>query len=119
MSAGVLRIVDETSTGKPLREVTLELRLVRERITARELIARRVRAEAAEATRAETASADATTAAAPAAIATATAAAFTAFERNGFLLLVGDEQVEDLDDEIVIGEDVKVTFVRLVPLVGG
>jgi hypothetical protein len=47
------------------------------------------------------------------------ALAFDAFKRNGFFLLVDDRQVEDLDEEIVIGADTEVGFFKLVPLVGG
>ncbi|GAA3314483.1 hypothetical protein [Nonomuraea dietziae] len=46
-------------------------------------------------------------------------AAETAFARNGFLLLVGDRQIEDLDTEIDLIADPVVSFVRLIPLVGG
>ena len=45
--------------------------------------------------------------------------ALEAFERNGFFILVGDRQVEKLDEEIEIKVDTKVSFVKLVPLVGG
>ena len=42
-----------------------------------------------------------------------------AFERNGFLVLVDDRQVENLDDEISIQAETTVSFLKLVPLVGG
>ncbi|MEV0166650.1 hypothetical protein B0I32_13195 [Nonomuraea fuscirosea] len=42
-----------------------------------------------------------------------------AFARNGFLLLVGDRQIEDLDVLIDLAADPVVSFVKLVPLVGG
>lgn len=42
-----------------------------------------------------------------------------AFERNGFFILVDDRQAERLDDEIDIRRGTQVSFVRLVPLVGG
>lgn len=45
--------------------------------------------------------------------------ALAAFEKNGFVLLFDDRQVEDLEEEIVILPDSSATFVRLVPLVGG
>lgn len=45
--------------------------------------------------------------------------ALRAFERNGFLVLVGDRQVEDLDTVIESGTGVEVSFLKLVPLVGG
>lgn len=46
-------------------------------------------------------------------------AAVTAFGRNGFFVLVGDRQVEDLDAELTLDEASHVTFVRLIQLVGG
>ena len=46
-------------------------------------------------------------------------AALEAFERNGFLLLVDDRQIESLDEEIRVLPETQVTFLKLVPLVGG
>lgn len=45
--------------------------------------------------------------------------ALAAFERNGFLILVDDQQVEQLDDLVVLQPTTVVTFLKLVPLVGG
>ncbi|NGO80815.1 hypothetical protein G6045_34930 [Streptomyces sp. YC504] len=45
--------------------------------------------------------------------------AVEAFGRNGFLVLIGDRQVEELDEEIELRLGVEVTFLKLVPLVGG
>ena len=45
--------------------------------------------------------------------------ALDAFSRNGFFILVNDKQVESLDQEFVIGPATNVTFVKLIPLVGG
>ncbi|CAL9539145.1 hypothetical protein [Streptomyces sp. enrichment culture] len=45
--------------------------------------------------------------------------ALAAFARNGFLVFVGDRQVTGLDEEIELGPGVEVTFLKLVPLVGG
>ena len=46
-------------------------------------------------------------------------AALRAFRGNGFILLVGDRQVDDLDEEIDLTTDPDIAFVKLVPLVGG
>lgn len=46
-------------------------------------------------------------------------AACAAFARNGFLLFVGDRQIEDLAELIDLRTDPAVSFVRFVPLVGG
>ncbi len=45
--------------------------------------------------------------------------AVEAFERNGFIVLVDDLQVEDLDQIIEIEAKTSVTFLKLVPLAGG
>src|SRR5215472_14990503 len=45
--------------------------------------------------------------------------ALEAFERNGFFVLVGDRQAESLDEEFEVKVDTEVSFVKLVPLVGG
>jgi hypothetical protein len=42
-----------------------------------------------------------------------------AFGRNGFFLLIDDKQAEDLDEPIALRHDTTVSFVKLVPLVGG
>ncbi|MDQ1016829.1 hypothetical protein QFZ43_003378 [Streptomyces afghaniensis] len=48
-----------------------------------------------------------------------TALALRAFAGNGFLVLVGDRQVTDPDEEIDLPLGTEVTFLKLVPLVGG
>ena len=45
--------------------------------------------------------------------------ALAAFERNGFFVLVGDKQADSLDQEFDVKVDTEVSFVKLVPLVGG
>jgi hypothetical protein len=42
-----------------------------------------------------------------------------AFYRNGFILLIDDRQVDEFEEEIEIRADTTVTFLKLVPLVGG
>ncbi|MEV2192636.1 hypothetical protein AB0I02_16845 [Streptomyces phaeochromogenes] len=45
--------------------------------------------------------------------------ALKAFAGNGFLVLVGDRQFTDLDEEIELTLGTEVTFLKLVALVGG
>lgn len=45
--------------------------------------------------------------------------AIQAFDRNGFIILVDEIQVECLDQIIEIEPETSVTFLKLVPLVGG
>jgi hypothetical protein len=42
-----------------------------------------------------------------------------AFERNGFFVLIDDKQAESLEQQFTIGATTTVSFVKLVPLVGG
>jgi hypothetical protein len=42
-----------------------------------------------------------------------------AFMSNGFFMLVGDRQIEDLDDVVDLTADPELVFIKLVPLVGG
>ncbi|MGF1574998.1 MAG: hypothetical protein ACFCU9_03475 [Cyanophyceae cyanobacterium] len=45
--------------------------------------------------------------------------ALAAFQGQGFLILVDDRQVDDLDEEIEIKPGTQVSFLKLIPLVGG
>ncbi|MCW5552407.1 MAG: hypothetical protein KIS67_09580 [Verrucomicrobiae bacterium] len=45
--------------------------------------------------------------------------ALDAFARNGFFVLVGDRQAESLDEAFTVTPETEVSFVKLVPLVGG
>jgi len=45
--------------------------------------------------------------------------AIDAFERNGFFVLVGNRQAENLDEEFVVHPGTMVSFVKLTLLVGG
>ena len=45
--------------------------------------------------------------------------ALQAFKDRGFVLLVDDRHLDSLDDEVELGAESRVTFLRLVPLVGG
>jgi hypothetical protein len=45
--------------------------------------------------------------------------ALEAFARHRFLVLVSDRQADGLDDEFEVKADTEVSFVKLVPLVGG
>ena len=45
--------------------------------------------------------------------------ALEAFEANRVLILVNERQVESLDEEIVVGPETSVSFLRLTMLVGG
>ena len=46
-------------------------------------------------------------------------AACSAFDRNGFVMLTGDRQIDDLNELIDLRRDKEISFIRLIPLVGG
>jgi hypothetical protein len=41
------------------------------------------------------------------------------FHGNGFFMLAGDRQIDDLDEVIDLTRDPELVFIKLVPLVGG
>ena len=45
--------------------------------------------------------------------------AITAFEATRIIILIDNKQAESLDQDIIIRTDTQVTFLRLMPLVGG
>lgn len=45
--------------------------------------------------------------------------ALDAFQKNAYFILIDDQQVESLTQEVVIRPDSSMSFVQLVPLVGG
>ncbi|MGJ5204810.1 hypothetical protein [Bradyrhizobium sp. HKCCYLR20261] len=47
------------------------------------------------------------------------ATALAAFARSGFFMIFDGRQIEDLDEVLTVEPDSAVTFLRLVPLVGG
>ncbi len=45
--------------------------------------------------------------------------ALEAYQNNQTIILVGDKQAEGLEEEIVVAPETQVTFLKLIPLVGG
>ena len=45
--------------------------------------------------------------------------ALAAFETNGFVVIIDDQQVDELDTQIALRPDLTANFLKLVPLVGG
>ena len=132
MQAAV-QLIDETSSGDRVGEVRLEL--VSERITVRELIERRVRheVEAYNGQRedgwfrglVEPSDAERSLNGVrprrrrPLDPDAQVAAALAAIESNGFFMLAEGRQLESLDEVLCLSGEAAVTFVKLVPLVGG
>ncbi|MFI9099715.1 hypothetical protein ACIGXA_04255 [Streptomyces fildesensis] len=130
---GMVTFVDETTSGA--RRDAWGLEIAEERLSVRELIRRRVFQEVAEynarrsgefrglvqPTDTERMLNGCYTLRTPRRIDPEQQAelALTAFGRNGFLVLVGDRQVEELDAEVDLPLGTEVVFLKLVPLVGG
>ncbi|WP_326721073.1 MULTISPECIES: hypothetical protein [unclassified Streptomyces] len=129
---GMVMFVDETTSGD--RGAGWGLEIAEERLSARELIRRRVFQEVAEYNarmprvfQGLVQPEDAERVLNGYALRTPrridpdaqTELALKAFAGNGFLLLVGDRQVTDLDEEIELLMGTEVTFLKLVALVGG
>ena len=127
-----ITIYDETVSGERTKAFTLSL--ATEQLTVRELIRRRVRHEVEEYNRSgpeyfrgivQPTKAERTLNGYRIRARRALDwneqfdAAVKAFQRNGFFILVGDEQVDGLDDELVFTKDTDVRFLKLMPLVGG
>lgn len=127
-----MTIRDETTSGKTTNELTLDF--LNERITVRELIRSRVyqevkdyNARKPDVFRGLVQPSDAENTLNGYKLPKARHVdwqqqfekALEAFQKNGFLILVGDHQVESLEEEIVIGPGAnEATFLKLVPLVG-
>ncbi|WP_205751746.1 hypothetical protein [Cryptosporangium phraense] len=110
-----MTLQDETATGRALATTSLEV--LPAMLTARELVRLRVREEAAR-----------TDVGMPLVAAhegrpvdweRQAEVAEAAFDRNGFVLLVGDRQIESLDEVLDLSDDPVISFVRLIALVGG
>lgn len=129
---GTVTCVDETTSGERAEGWGLEI--AEERLTVRELIRRRVFQEVAEynATTPEVfqglvqpdgaervLNGYAMRTRRPMDPQAQTDLALKAFAGNGFLVLVGDRQVTEPDEEVDLPLGTEVTFLKLVPLVGG
>ena len=126
-----LRIRDEAVSGELLGESVLEF--ITERITVRELIRSRVYQEVQDHNlRRSTGSTQLVQLGTPGRVRNGKAhtgrpvdwkqqveLAIQAFEQNRVIIVVGDRQAESLDDEISIAPETCVTFLKIVPLVGG
>lgn len=123
---------DETATGRPLHEFTLPA--LPDHITARELVRLRVREEVARHNANPTARFNGLVRPDDAEIQLngylmpkprkidwerQADLAEQAFGRNGFILLIGDRQIDDLAERIDLTTDPVVSFIKLIPLVGG
>jgi hypothetical protein len=112
-------IRDETASGEETNRLTLDM--LSARVTLRELIRSRVYQEVQDWNRSARGKQSMLVRPAKETVdwEKAFARAVDAFESNGYFVLVDDRQVGSLDDEVELTADTKISFVRLVPLVGG
>ncbi|WP_326643651.1 hypothetical protein OG884_07920 [Streptosporangium sp. NBC_01755] len=123
---------DETAAGKPKEEFTLPD--LPESISARELVRLRVREEVARYNEAPAARFNGLVRPEDAEVELngyrmgakrridwerQADTAERAFQRNGFVLLIGERQIDDLSETVDLTCDPVVSFIKLVPLVGG
>lgn len=102
-----MTLFEEGTSGPASSAVTLQV--PESTLTAGEIIRRRVLCEVGPHHRgARTVDAEAQI-----------AAARRAFERNGFLMFVGERQIESLDETVELAQDTEVTFLKLIALAGG
>jgi hypothetical protein len=132
----LITVQDQTISGKAIHELTVDM--LTEQTTVRELIRSRIHQEVQDFNRkqgtgfghnfkglVEPTEAEATLnghkprASKPIDWKQQFERACDAFERNGILLLVDQYQPTELDEEITLTAKSTVSFVRLVPLVGG
>lgn len=127
-----ITLSDETTEGKIINKT--ELRLVSERITLRELISKRIQQEVnkhnsqqheiffglVQPTDTEE-KLNGYRMQKPRLVSydKQIELAFQAFEANGFFVLLDNKQLSELDDEITLSENSCLSFIKLVPLVGG
>lgn len=132
MLAGTLRIVDETAGGDALHEVIIPVE--NSRLTVKDIVAARVEEEVrrynekvddhfyglVQPSDAEVALNGSKVK--PRRVIDAEKqvyVALDAFQKNGYFVFVNDLQVETLEQEVEVTADLKVSFVKLTPLVGG
>jgi hypothetical protein len=127
-----LRIYDETPGAE--RRPATTLRLASERVTARDLIRRRVEQEVAAYNGAKDEVFQGLVQPSkseqllngfklkmrrPLDAEEQVGVALAAFEKNGFVLLFDDRQIDDLDEAVIVTPESFATFIKLTPLVGG
>ena len=128
-----INLIDETTSGDVVAKTTLKL--VSERITLRELIAQRIREEVDSHNRKRQQEVfsglvqptdteqvlNGYRLRKPRLISfdDQLNLAIEAFQSNGYFVLHDDQQVSDLDEPLTLRDNSQVSFIKLVPLVGG
>lgn len=126
-------IVDETMAGERIHSFTLES--ISEQMTVREIIRARIWQEVHEYNSAKRASAflgfvqpvgdeqrlrsPSKTSFSPVNWEAQFETALTAFQSNGYFIIIGNRQAENLDDTYLVEAETEVSFIKFIPLVGG
>ncbi|MDH5692857.1 MAG: hypothetical protein OEZ47_07115 [Gammaproteobacteria bacterium] len=128
----VLVIKDETARGEQIN--TVRLSLVSERLSVKELISRRVQQEVEQfnlkrpvcfKALVKPKDAEETTQGFRLAVhhdldwEIQVETAIEAFKQKCFFIMVNGKELSDLDDEVVITDTTEISFIRLMPIVGG
>ncbi|MBD0831496.1 hypothetical protein [Aestuariibaculum sediminum] len=45
--------------------------------------------------------------------------AYDAFQKNGYFVIIDDQQADDLEQEVLVNSETSISFIKLTPLVGG
>jgi len=123
-----ITIKDETASGEILNEIALSF--ANEYITVRELIGERIRVEV---DRYKSNMENHRALVQPSAselrlnrkqpykidVEKQIYVALDAFEKNGFFILLDNDQAEELDQKFLVDASTEISFVKLTPLVGG
>jgi hypothetical protein len=132
MPTTLLRITDETLSGDTIREETI--RFPKDTVTVKNIIASRVETEVAKynnqvsehfnglirpTSAEETLNGYKMKKRAKVDAEKQVYVALDAFQKNGYFVFIDDTQAENLDQEVHITPDTKVSFIKLTPLVGG
>jgi hypothetical protein len=128
----LLKIKDETFAGDVLNEIELEI--VRKEVTVEEIIAMRVEHEVENYNRRvdgrfnglvvptdaeKTLNGYKIRNNAKIDVEKQVYVALSAFQKNGYFVLIDNEQSESLDEVVKISEKTKISFIKLTPLIGG
>lgn len=132
MSSTLLRIVDESSTGDVINEISVPFE--RSDLTVKDIVQARVTAEVNRYNQKagdyfqgliKPSQAEVTLNGFKMKKRTMVDAekqvyvALDAFQKNGYFVFINDRQAESLDETVTLTESTKVSFLKLTPLVGG
>lgn len=111
----LVAVQEETASGRALYKTALEF--FTERITVRDVVREYARQEVLRRNRSSGTGPE--TAREPVAVEKQIQNAIDGFDRHSYFLLIDQRQAESLDEELWLGPETQIRFVRLTPLIGG